>query len=377
MLVEPGSVSLSVDDPLNYSRPSIDILLGSAADAYGERAAGVVLTGANADGALGLAQIAARGGATIVQDPDTRRAQRDARGGAVVDARGKRARARADRPGACRARRLRHRGDAVSSARADTAILLVDDHEENLLALEAILEPTGYRLVRARSGDEALRALLRDEFAAILLDVQMPGIDGFETAALIRARERTRSVPIIFVTATSTTDEHVFRGYDAGAVDYLFKPIDPVVLRSKVEVFGELYERGRALAEREELLRAMFEDAPIGMARADGDGRLRHVNRALVETLGRDRRGAHRAHARRARPDRRRRHRQRAARAAAGGRDPPLRGRAAAVGTARDDDPGARQRVARAAGERRSARISSSSCRTCASAAARSATASS
>ena len=231
--------------------------------------------------------------------------------------------------------------------------------------------------MRASSGDEALRALLRDEFAAILLDVQMPGIDGFETAALIRARERTRSVPIIFVTAASTTDEHVFRGYDAGAVDYLFKPIDPVVLRSKVEVFGELYERGRALAEREELLRAMFEDAPIGMARADGDGRLRHVNRALLETLGRDAVELIGRTLDELGPTVGRRHRQRASRAAAGGRDPPLRGRAAAVGTARDDDPGARQRLARAAGERRSRRISSSSCRTCASAAARSATASS
>jgi len=116
----------------------------------------------------------------------------------------------------------------------------------------------------------------------------MPGLDGFETAELIRTRERTRSVPIIFVTAISTAPEHVFRGYGAGAVDYLFKPVDPVVLRSKVEVFGELYERGRALAEREELLRATFEDAPIGMARAGADGRLRHVNRALAQTLGRD-----------------------------------------------------------------------------------------
>jgi PAS domain S-box-containing protein len=175
----------------------------------------------------------------------------------------------------------------VRADRSDTAILLVDDHEENLLALEAILEPTGFRLVRARSGDEARKALLRDEFAAILLDVQMPGIDGFETAQLIRARERTRAVPIIFVTAISTTDEHVFRGYESGAVDYLFKPVDPVVLRSKVEVFGELHERGRALAAREEQLRATFEDAPIGMARADADGRIRHVNRALEETLGR------------------------------------------------------------------------------------------
>ncbi|MEA2191168.1 MAG: hypothetical protein QOI73_1289 [Solirubrobacteraceae bacterium] len=169
----------------------------------------------------------------------------------------------------------------------DAAILLVDDRDENLLALEAVLEPTGCRLVKARSGDEALRALLKDDFAVILLDVQMPGLDGFETAELIRARERSRSVPIIFVTAISKEPHNVFRGYETGAVDYLFKPLDAVVLRSKVEVFVESYERGRALAEREELLRATFEDAPIGMARADGAGRLRHVNRALCETLGR------------------------------------------------------------------------------------------
>jgi PAS domain S-box-containing protein len=169
----------------------------------------------------------------------------------------------------------------------DAAVLLVDDREENLLALEAVLEPTGCRLVSARSGDDALRALLKDDFAVILLDVQMPGLDGFETAELIRARERSRSVPIIFVTAISKEPHHVFRGYEAGAVDYLFKPLDAVVLRSKVEVFVESYERARALAEREELLRATFEDAPIGMARADDTGRLRHVNRALCETIGR------------------------------------------------------------------------------------------
>lgn len=170
----------------------------------------------------------------------------------------------------------------------DAAVLLVDDRDENLLTLEAVLEPTGCRLVKARSGDEALRALLRDDFAVILLDVQMPGLDGFQTAELIRARERSRAVPIIFVTAISKESHHVFRGYEAGAVDYLFKPLDAVVLRSKVEVFVESYERGRALAEREELLRATFEDAPIGMARADAAGRLRRVNRALCETVGRD-----------------------------------------------------------------------------------------
>jgi PAS domain S-box-containing protein len=170
----------------------------------------------------------------------------------------------------------------------NSAILLVDDHEENLIALEAVLEPLGCRLVTARSGEQALKALLVDEFAVILLDVQMPGLDGFETAELIRGRERTRAIPIIFVTAISKEPHHVFRGYGTGAVDYLFKPYDAVVLRSKVEVFVELYERGRAIAEREELLRATFEDAPIGMARASADGRLRHVNRALCEAVGRD-----------------------------------------------------------------------------------------
>ena len=352
LLVERGSVSLSVDEPLHFSRPSIDVLLGSAADAYGDRAAGVVLTGANADGAHGLAKIAARGGVDDRAGPRDGRAARDARSGAVGDAGGAGARARADRPGARRARGQARPVAAMRDARSDTAILLVDDHEENLLALEAILEPTGYRLVRARSGDEALKALLRDEFAVILLDVQMPGIDGFETAELIRARERTRSVPIIFVTAISTTAEHVFRGYESGAVDYLFKPVDPHILRSKVEVFGELYERGRALAEREEQLRATFEDAPIGMARADPDGRIRHVNRALEETLGRgaaeligrtlDELGPHADVGIDAG----------APRGAHVGRDPPVRGRAPAHRPARDDDPGARQRLARAPGTR-------------------------
>ncbi|HTN22990.1 MAG TPA: SpoIIE family protein phosphatase [Solirubrobacteraceae bacterium] len=170
----------------------------------------------------------------------------------------------------------------------DTAVLLVDDHEENLVALEAVLEPLGCRLVKARSGESALKALLQDEFAVILLDVQMPGLDGFETAELIRGRERTRAVPIIFVTAISKEPHHVFRGYGAGAVDYLFKPYEAVVLRSKVQVFVELYERGKAIAEREALVRATFEDAPIGMARAGADGRLSHVNRALCDTVGRD-----------------------------------------------------------------------------------------
>ena len=107
-------------------------------------------------------------------------------------------------------------------------LLLVDDVDENLIALQAILEPLDQNLVLARSGEAALRELLLHDFACILLDVQMPGLDGFETASLIKQRERTRHVPIIFLTAISKDERHVFRGYTAGAVDYIFKPFAPV-----------------------------------------------------------------------------------------------------------------------------------------------------
>jgi PAS domain S-box-containing protein len=134
-------------------------------------------------------------------------------------------------------------------------ILIVDDRPENLLALEAILEPLGQLLVRAHSGDEALRLLLTHDFAMILLDVQMPGIDGFETARLIKARERTKYIPIIFLTAISKDEEYVFEGYSVGAVDYMTKPFQPDVLRSKVSVFVDLYRKQRQLAAQQDLLR--------------------------------------------------------------------------------------------------------------------------
>jgi PAS domain S-box-containing protein len=133
-------------------------------------------------------------------------------------------------------------------------LLLVDDRPENLLALEAILEPLDADLVRAASGEEALRRLLHEEFAAILLDVQMPGMDGFQTAELIKQRERTRHVPILFLTAISKDAEHVFRGYSAGAVDYLMKPFDPLVLRTKVAVFIELWQKTVEIRRRDALL---------------------------------------------------------------------------------------------------------------------------
>jgi CheY-like chemotaxis protein len=137
-------------------------------------------------------------------------------------------------------------------------ILLVDDRRENLVALEAILSSLNQTLVTVQSGEEALKALLVDEFAVILLDVVMPGMDGFETASHIKRRPKTRDVPIIFLTAASAEPDHAFRGYAAGAVDYISKPFDPWVLRAKVAVFVELYAKNRQLREQAELLRSQL-----------------------------------------------------------------------------------------------------------------------
>lgn len=134
-------------------------------------------------------------------------------------------------------------------------ILLVDDRDENLVALEAILSSLDQDLVRARSGEEALKALLTDEYAVILLDVVMPGMDGFETARDIKHRKKTRDVPIIFLTAINSDPDYAFRGYAAGAVDFIAKPFDPWVLRAKVSVFVDLYNKNRQLREQAVLLR--------------------------------------------------------------------------------------------------------------------------
>jgi CheY-like chemotaxis protein len=138
--------------------------------------------------------------------------------------------------------------------REPARILLVDDRPDNLLALEAILASLGQTLVRASSGEDALKALLADDYAVILLDVQMPGMDGFETAAHIKRRERTRDIPIIFLTAINREPQHAFRGYSTGAVDYLAKPFDPWVLRAKVAVFVDLHRKNRQLRRQAELL---------------------------------------------------------------------------------------------------------------------------
>lgn len=138
----------------------------------------------------------------------------------------------------------------------DVKFLLVDDLPENLLSLEALLQRDELVLLKARSGDEALELLLQHDVALALIDVQMPGLNGFELAELMRGNERTRRVPIIFVTAGTHTAERRFQGYEAGAVDFIQKPIEPEVLRSKAAIFAELYRQRQMISEQRDLLEA-------------------------------------------------------------------------------------------------------------------------
>jgi PAS domain S-box-containing protein len=170
------------------------------------------------------------------------------------------------------------REDSVS--REKMKILVVDDNPDNLISIEATLETLHEQVVTARSGTEALRYLLESDFAAILLDVKMPDMDGFETAELIRTRKRSAHTPILFLTAYRS-EEHLFRGYDLGAVDFLFKPIVPEILRSKVAVFVELsrsVQRQRTqseiLAKAELKFRSLLEGAPDAMLITTGEGHI-------------------------------------------------------------------------------------------------------
>jgi hypothetical protein len=179
-------------------------------------------------------------------------------------------------------------------------ILLVDDQPENLLALEALLEPLGENLVQAHSGAEALRCLLSQDFAVILLDVQMPDMDGFETATLVRSRARSRQTPIIFLTAFSNNEQFMFKGYALGAVDYLIKPIDAAILKSKVAVFVDLFKKTETLRQQTQQLEAMNAElrateerfrllstcSPVGVFVTDTEGRCTYANPRFRDICG-------------------------------------------------------------------------------------------
>ncbi|QHC26456.1 response regulator [Streptomyces sp. GS7] len=138
------------------------------------------------------------------------------------------------------------------------SILIVDDMEENLVALEAVLGSLAQKVVRARSGEEALKAMLREEFAVVLIDVLMPGMNGFETAANIKGLDQTKDVPIILLTGASVDPNYAYRGYTVGAADFLIKPFDPWLLRTKVNVFLELHRKNRQLAAQADQLKRLL-----------------------------------------------------------------------------------------------------------------------
>ena len=172
-------------------------------------------------------------------------------------------------------------------------IFLVDDRTENLIALDAILSSLNQILVPVRSGEQALEALLADEFAVVLLDIVMPGMDGFETAARIKQNAKTRDVPIIFLTAAIAQPEQPFRGYAAGAVDYLAKPFDPGVLKAKVAVFVDLYLKASQLHDQAGLLGGRLEAVEETVATlrqlpaVSQDAEAREVTARLAGRVGR------------------------------------------------------------------------------------------
>src|SRR5580765_4514711 len=140
--------------------------------------------------------------------------------------------------------------------KSDIKILLVDDREDNLFSIATILEKDNYTIVKARSGRDALKVLLhQQDFSLILMDVQMPELNGFETATIIYERDKLKNIPIIFITAHNYGEEYVFKGYKTGGVDYLYKPFNPELLRAKVSVFAELYRKNQGLVANEKKLK--------------------------------------------------------------------------------------------------------------------------
>ena len=168
-------------------------------------------------------------------------------------------------------------------------ILLVDDREDNLLSIETILEPDGYKFVKANSGRQALKILLNEfDFALILMDVKMPNLNGFETAALIYEREKLKHIPIIFITANNYGEENIFKGYRSGAVDYIYKPINPELLRAKVGVFIDLYKKNHRLMAQEQRLIAINKSLENEIAeRKSSEEKIKDLNKQLLENIAR------------------------------------------------------------------------------------------
>jgi response regulator RpfG family c-di-GMP phosphodiesterase len=168
-----------------------------------------------------------------------------------------------------------------------TKILLVDDREDNLISMESILEPSGYDFVKANSGRDALKILLKDfDFALILMDVKMPNLNGFETASLIYEREKLKHIPMIFITANNYGEENIFKGYRTGAVDYIYKPINPELLRAKVSVFVDLYKKNHQLITQEQKLIAINKSLENEIKeRIASENKVNEINKPLIQNI--------------------------------------------------------------------------------------------
>ncbi len=168
-------------------------------------------------------------------------------------------------------------------------ILLVDDREDNLMSIEAILGTDGYQFVKANSGRQALKILLTEfDFALILMDVKMPNLNGFETAELIYEREKLKHIPIVFITANNFGDENIFKGYRSGAVDYIYKPINPELLRAKVSVFVDLYKKNYKLLQQEQTLKNINKSLEKEIAdRKDSEEQIKELNQKLLQNIDR------------------------------------------------------------------------------------------
>jgi PAS domain S-box-containing protein len=245
LLVENDQTfSLSSDELIRFSRPSIDVLFDSAAKVFKDKLVGILLTGSNSDGAAGITTIKEYGGLTIAQSP----------GEAEFSA----------MPAAAVATNnvkyiwtlaeiysfLNKLAETKMEKKDKAVILIVDDKPANILALESLLEAKDRVILNATSGNDALKISLNEEIDLIILDVQMPGMDGFEVAQILKLNKRTRDIPVIFASAERKEQKFMLQGFEEGAVDYLFKPLDPAITRAKVSILLKLQLQKKELLEK-------------------------------------------------------------------------------------------------------------------------------
>lgn len=264
LIEENKTFSLSIKEPVLFSRPSIDILFQSAAKAYGESLVGILLTGANKDGAMGLKKIKEANGIAIVQNPiSAEMPEMPAAGMAFaspecvlsLDKIADFLQKLNDVSPEFTKSSSKENIMSETNKTDKLEILIVDDVKDNLLALKALLERDDVNILQALSGSDALELMMKHDFCLALLDVKMPGMDGFELAELMRGSNKTKNIPIIFVTAAAKDQTHVFKGYESGAVDFLRKPIDPHAVKSKVNIFLELHQNKNELKNKVEALK--------------------------------------------------------------------------------------------------------------------------